>query len=83
MSLNAVLVCHGCDTGPGANGQLERLTPSRRAEHVEAVVAQLPAEVLPRLGLGLGDEDSMGTATTLARSRELRQMPFVAQRFGG
>ena len=45
------------DVGPRALGELERLAPAGRAEHVEAVVAELPAEVLARLGLGLGDED--------------------------
>ena len=42
---------------PRALGELERLAPARRLEHVEAVVAELPVEVLARLGLRLGDED--------------------------
>ena len=37
--------------------ELERLAPPRRAEDVEAVVAQLASEVLARLELWLGDED--------------------------
>ena len=63
-------------SGASALGELERLAPARGAEHVEAVVAQLPAEVLARLGLGLGDEDGARHAPTLARRRGSARCPF-------
>jgi len=46
------------DVRSGSFGKLERFAPPRCAEDVEAVVAQLSAQILARLGLGLGDEDS-------------------------
>jgi hypothetical protein len=39
-------------------GKLEGLAPTRRSENVEAVVAQLSPQVLARLELRLGNEDS-------------------------
>jgi len=45
------------DVRTGALRELERLAATRRAEDVETVVSELPAEELARLGLGFGDED--------------------------
>ena len=46
------------DVGSCSFGKLERFAPPRCAEDVEAVVAELPSQVLARLELGLGDKDS-------------------------
>ena len=50
-------------------GEVERLAPSRGAEDVEAVVAQLPAEVLARLRLELRDEDCRHARDASPRAR--------------
>jgi hypothetical protein len=58
-------------------GQLEGLAPPTRVENVEAVVAELPAEVLPGLDLGLGDEDGARHDPTLAVTNPAHQMSLA------
>ena len=58
--------------------ELERLAAPRGTEDVEAVVAKLAAEVLSRLGLGLGDEDGTRHDGDASPASELRQMSFAA-----
>ncbi len=68
------------EVGPDALGELERLAPARCVEHVEAVVAELAAEVLARLDLGLCDEERVRHAPTLAASQPRHQMSFATKR---
>lgn len=44
------------EVGPQALGQIEHLGDLAGAEHLEAVVGQLPFQVAARAGLGLGDD---------------------------
>ena len=60
---------------PNALDQLERFAAACGTEHVEAVVAELAAQVLADLGLGLGDED--GTRHAADASRGSRVAPDV------
>src|SRR5581483_11751039 len=50
---------------PGALDQLERLAAARRADHLEAVVAQVPLQVLAAVRLGLVEEERVAHARPL------------------
>ena len=63
------------DIRANALGELERLAPPRRPEHVEAVVAEVATEILACLGLRLCDQD--GTRHAADASRVLRDAPDV------
>src|SRR6476659_10031687 len=65
------------DVRPSALRELERLRAACGSEDVEAVVAQLSAEVLPRRWLRFGDEDGARHAATLVRRGASHQMSFV------
>ncbi len=67
------------EVGSRALGELERLRTACGVEDVEAVVAQMSAEVLARLGLGLGDEDGVRHVDDASRARGPRQMSFAAK----
>ena len=70
------------DVRSGTLGEVERPRAPRRLEHPEAVVAQVPLEVAPRLRLGLGEKDGARRHDVEARaartpSRQMSIRPVV------